>query len=378
MRRWLFLILIVCLIGGAGYYYSMPKPAVKIGYIGSLTGKFSDLGKTCRDGAILAVEHVNADGGVSGRFLELVVRDDGSMSQNSLAKAQELAEEGVQAIVGPLASSSAKALLSYVNEHKVVTVGPVISGDYMARKDDMFVKLYPNTSKFGQMLAQLAGKRLGLKNIAVVFDERNQAYSEPILASFQDQLEKSGGNIDATVSFNSLKSIISYPDLAKELLAAAPDGVLLIASPLDSALLSQQIRMKNKDVVLLSSSWAASEELVTNGGEAVEGIFMYVPFDPDSKHPPFLEFQAQYQSRFASEPSFCSVFNYDAVMLLARALENDVFAQGDALMTRVRDVKDYEGVQGAYSVDANGDADKVLILQTIKDGLLVLYDENAG
>lgn len=350
-----------------------PEP-VKIGYLGSLTGKFADLGKTCRDGAILAVEQLNAGGGVNGRPLVVTFRDDVSLPEKAEESFRGFIETGVDVVIGPLISSNAKQILPLVNEFHLPTVGPVVAGDFMAGKDDYFIKLFPASGEFGVKIGELAVRKKSKGRFVTIHDDQNPAYAMPIIAGFNKVVADAGATVVEAIEFNSLASP-SYDALAKRINESDPDGVLLITSSLSAANLVQQLKKLGSKAEVYSSSWAASNQLISNGGMAVEGMFFYVPFDKDSALDSSQSFVRSYEERFSEEPTYCSAFNYDAVMLVADVLRESGQSGGAEFKEAVQKVKRFHGVQGPYEIDENGDARRQLFLQTVKDGKFVVVNE---
>ena len=100
---------------------------VKIGFVAGLSGRNGDLGTAGRDGALLAVDAINAAGGVNGRKIELVIKDDKSDPEQGKLVVGELVKVGVSAIVGPMTSSLAEAMVPLVDRAKIATVSPTVS-----------------------------------------------------------------------------------------------------------------------------------------------------------------------------------------------------------------------------------------------------------
>lgn len=369
--KYIRLIVIAMLLIGTVFFawqkYNSLNTPIVIGYIGSLSGKFSEQGEICRNGALFAVEEVNKHGGINGRKLRLKLMDDNSSPELSLAKAKLLADEGVKIIVGPFTSSSATQILDFINKNQILTIGPVIAGENMAGKDDFFVKMYPSTSRFGNELAKLAAHREKLKKLVVVSDNNNEAYSQPIADNFEKKALQLGAETVNKIWFNSAEKI-SYSQIIDQVLLNNPDGLLVIASPLHTAMIIQQLRIKGSKIQCFSSSWAANKDLIRSGGRAVEGILLFVPFDSKSQNPEFLDFAKRYEARFSSPPSFCSTYNYDSMRLLIRALSRSEEHSPESLRETIISGSPYKGIQSSYTIDKNGDAHHELILQTITNG----------
>ncbi len=362
-------VLVIGIVGGA-YLLQRPSSPLTLGYISSLTGKYGDLGKTCRDGALLAVEEINASGGVDGRKLNLIIRDDSSVTNNAIGLSAELVEKNVAALVGPMTSAAAKAILPYINSQKLLTVGPVIAGDYMAGKDDYFIKLFPAAGRFGSSLAKVATEKYKLKKFVVMHDDQNNSYAGPILQSFEETAIANGATVDTIIQFNSLENS-SYSDIVKDALQHDPDGILLVASALSAAEIVQLIRNSGSSAYVFSPPWALSQSLITNGGRAVEGMLFYTPYSQELDDEDHRAFKENYQARFSSEPTFCSAFNYDAIKLIAKAFEVAGESREDQIRDVVLEIGSFKGCQNEYTLDANGDAKTQLILQTVNNGKFV-------
>jgi branched-chain amino acid transport system substrate-binding protein len=338
---------------------------IEIGYIGSISGKFAALGSTARDGALLAVEEINAEGGINGRPIKLVIGDD----EGDFAKAEELAkqyaENKLKFIIGPFTTASATRVVPVINSAEILTIGPVVAGENLANKDDYFLKLYPSTKTFGIKLAELATGK-GLRNLVTINDKRNLQYCETLLDGFIPALKTTGGMVLENIWYSSFVDV-PYSLLAGGALQNPADGVLICASALDTALFSQNLKKINQDIPLFSSSWAISHELIDNGGRAVEGLLFFIPFTYGDTTPEADSFEQRYSDRFDVKSTYAAMFNYEAVYMLADALRNDPSASVLEIKRAIIAKKLHNGMQHDYSLNADGDAQRELILHTIKN-----------
>lgn len=346
-----------------------PKEPVRIGYIGTLTGKYAALSTSGRDGAILAIEEVNASGGIGGRKVSLVLKNDGFDPALSLSAAEELVAEGVQAIIGPFSSSSAVVVMPYITEAKMVTVGPVVAGEQMAGRDDFFFKIYPSTSDFGTRLGQRA-LHSGAKTAVAVFDTNNRAYSEHLVKYFRKSFTAGGGAFLSEIPFAAAPNV-SYTAVAQKALAASPAAIMLVASPIDAALICQQVRKTDTAVRFYSSSWVASREAIESGGAAVEGLVYFAPYDMKSTHPRYKGFVSRFRERFGVDPTFNSIFNYDAAIMIFKGLSQDPSARSERLKRLILGRQPHAGLQGDFSLTDSGDAIRTLMAHTIEGGAFV-------
>ena len=117
------------------------KEPVKIGYAGGLTGRVADLGIAGRDGVILAVEEINSAGGINGREVKLLVKDDKQDAETAVNVNEELIQQGVAAIIGHMTSSMSKAGVKAINDKKVFMLSPTTSTNELTGLDDYFFRL---------------------------------------------------------------------------------------------------------------------------------------------------------------------------------------------------------------------------------------------
>ena len=136
-------------------------------------------------------------------------------------------------------------------------------------------------------------------------------------------------------------------------MAAEPDGILIIANSMDSALLCQQIRKSNHSIKITLADWGATERLLELGGKAVEGVTVVQTFDRDSPNPKYQAFRKTYLERYDREPGFPGVYAYDAAQVILTALSAQ--KKGQNLKETVLSIRQFDGLQGQFSFDDYGD-----------------------
>jgi branched-chain amino acid transport system substrate-binding protein len=321
---------------------------IRIGYIGSLTGRAAALASSARDGAVLAVEELNAAGGVAGRSIELDVRDDGGDPAQSLAAARSLAASGVAAIIGPFNTACATALVPWVDDGRVLVVAPAVAGATLAKRTDWMVRLYPSSTEIGAGLADLARAR-GVTGVAMLGDGGNEDYRRTVVAGFSAQAGAPAVLADLRYAGSAREQ---YPALAGQALATGAKAVMLISSPLDAALFAQHLHRLDPGVQLFATHWSLGDDLIQNGGAAVDGMAFVLPIDASSTEPAWLAFVARYRQVYGRDPSHAARVNHDAVTLLAGALATAA-GDPDALRTAIIG-HEHRGLQGMYRIDAYG------------------------
>ena len=364
-RKWLWIITIVAsLLGGCAH-----REPIQVGFSGGLSGRHADLCIHGRNGAQLAVEDINATGGVSGRPIELLVRDDLDTPEGARAADRELIDAGVVAIIGHMTSAQSVAALPVTEEAGVVLLSPTTSTPDLSGLDDHFFRVNPVNSLEARTLARHVYQQRGLSRMAVIYDADNAAYTKTLWAAFAKAYRALGGQVTGEESFSSAEEPDFAPLVAK-LYASDPEGLLVIASALDTALIAQQTRLDGWQTPLFASSWAQTEALPQNGGRAVEGIEIALNYDSNSQSPAFLDFQARYQARFGRAPTFAAAQAYEAVLVLAAALEK-TGGQAEGLPQALLETQDFNGLIGTISLDEYGDVVRTQFLITVQNGRFV-------
>jgi branched-chain amino acid transport system substrate-binding protein len=358
------IVIVVSLLSGCA-----SRESIQVGFAGELTGKHADLGVQGRNGAQLAVETINAAGGVASRSIELLARDDLGTPGGTQAADRELIDAGVVAIIGHMTSAQTMSALPVTEGTGLVLFSPTASTSDLSDLDDHFFRVAPVNSAEAHTLARHVYRQRGLTRMAVIYDADNATYTQTYWAAFVEAYRALGGQVADEMSFSSAEEP-DFAPLVAELQASDPDGLLIIASAFDTALIAQQTRVGDWQVSLFATGWAQTETLPQNGGQAVEGLEIAVTYDANSQTPAFLDFQARYQARFGRAPTFAAAYAYEAVLMLAAALER-TSGQAEGLRQALLETQDFEGLIGTISLDEYGDVVRSNFMFGIQDGQFV-------
>ncbi len=343
---------------------------LRIGYVGGLTGRVAGLGVAGRDGVLLAVEEVNRAGGIAGRQLEVLVRDDRQDAETAKKLAEELAAGDAVAIIGPMTSSVAAAMHPVINARQILMISPTVTSNRFNDQDDYFFRVTMPLRVNAGKLAEHA-LRHGLKNFAVSVDTANAAYTEDWLESFRRPFEAGGGRIVHVERFTSGREGGLFP-LAERMLAAKPDALLLLSGAMDTALIAQQVRKLGSGVALFSSEWANTSDVINFGGKAVEEMSSFVTYNPASRASRHRAFMENFERRFGYQPSFAAVLAYEAATGLFAAMERN--PQRAGLKEALLGVGSFAGLQGDVRLNRFGDPERETFLAVIRDGRFATLD----
>lgn len=344
-----------------------PAP-IKIGFIGGLTGRSADLGESSRNAVQLAVQQVNEAGGIDGRQIELLVRDDTNDPAVAGEAVRDLHAAGVEAIIGPNISAIASGMVPVLNELKLVTVSPTVSSLAFADIDDYFFRINWTTRDNARIYARHYYD-LGYRRIAAAIDGNNRVFSESWLREFSYGFEVAGGKIVGFEVFDSTKND-SYAKTALALVDLDAEALLLIANSVDTAQLAQQIRKLDPDVLLIAAEWAASERLIALGGPTIEGLELVQSYNRDDVSERYQAFRKAYRDQFQQDPGYASIAAYDAATVLFKGLAERDAAGGlkKALLT----MGEVQGLQQEIVFNQYGDARRRAFFVVVSDGEFLL------
>ena len=346
------------------------KEPLRIGFIAGTSGRVADLGVGGRNGVTLAMELRNAAGGINGRTIELLARDDQQDPERARAAAQELIEQKVTAILGPMTSAMAMQVVPFGNQHHVVVLGGTVTTNQLTGKDDYFFRVLAPTRKFASANAVYQLK-LGHKRFAIAYDLRNRAYTESWLDDFEAAVESGGGKVIKIIVFESGNNV-PFGDIAEKLLGTKPDCVVFISNSVDAANLVQQVRSRNKKVALATSEWAGTERFIQLAGRVAEGVVLGQYLDRYSTQPDFIEFRNRYLKRFSQEPGYPAMVSYNAANALFEAIAQQ--HKGEDLKQTLLRIKTFKGLQEPTVFDQFGDASSRPYLVSVQDGKFVVIN----
>jgi len=325
-------------------------PPVKVGFIGCLTGRSADLGIAGRDGFLLAVQEKNAAGGIAGRQLVPVVRDNALDVGRGKQVLQELINEGVSFVVGPMTSEMAINLVPLANAAGVPLISPTVSTNRLIGIDDFFFRVYYANSQAAVAMAAYIVER-GLKKVAVLYDTRNRAYTEDWVRIFSNRFAVEGRSADL-VPFTAATAG-TFEEIIAELKNRGPDGLLILANSIDTALICQQAYKLNLKIHRFATGWSYGSKLTAYGGKSVEGLVVVQSVDMQKERAETRQFIAAYREAFYADPTFPAVHACDATRLGIMALEKGG-VQGN-LKDQLLSIDSFPGVMQHFSLDEFGD-----------------------
>lgn len=343
------------------------EPTLRIGLLGGLSGSVADLGEAARAGAQLAVEQSNAEGGVHGRQLELLPRDDAQDPEKARAAMAAFERDGVVAIIGPMTSAMAEAVLPASASANLVLISPTVSASRLLGRDDTLFMALTSTQHNARQAAHYHASRKWRRLLAL-YDTRNSSYSEDWLSVYREAIGSHGGRLVQAVPFSSGQPD-SYQQAVRQLRGREADAIIYVANAVDTVRLLLLVRQAGWRLPALGVTWSATEQLLELGGREVEGMPSIQLFNRELATPRYQAFLRTYRERFTQEPGFASVAAYDATQALIQALRQR--RPDQSVKQALLHAGPYEGLQERWNFDLYGDVQRRNYITIVRDGRFV-------
>lgn len=239
---------------------------VKLGFVGGLTGRASDLGSQTRNGMILAVEEWNAQGGLRGKPVEMLVRDDKQNPERLVQVMQELIDEQVDAFIGPSTSAMAVLAAPLANQAQIPMFGTTVTTNELNDLDDYFFRTVASTSNSNSHLTDYLIDNLEISNYALVSDLSNEAYTSSWKNDFHANMASHNIENIYEQAFTSGDNLALLA-ISQQMALIDVDMVVLVTNATDAALLIKQIRSFNSNTAIVTCEWAGTGLLLQLAGK---------------------------------------------------------------------------------------------------------------
>ena len=348
-----------------------PAEVLKIGHVAPLTGGIAHLGKDNENGARLAVEEINAAGGVQagGKTykLELVAEDDKADPKEGTLVAQKLVDAGVVAVVGHLNSGTTIPASKIYTDNNIVQISPSATNPkYTEQGFKTTFRVVANDNQQGAVLANYAANELKAKTIAII-DDRT-AYGQG-LADVVDRVAKEKGLKVVAREFTTDKAT-DFNAILTKIRAAKPDVVMYGGMDATAGPMAKQMKQLGIKSTLLAGDGVCSPEFVKLAGDAGNGLICSMAGEAVEKLAKGEEFKTKYKAKFNQDVQIYSPYSYDAVYVIADAIKRAGSADKAAIVAAMP-ATSYTGVTGTISFDEKGDIKGGAIsMFTVKEGKL--------
>lgn len=345
---------------------SSGKQTIKLGFAGGLSGSGSNLGIDGMYGALLAVDKINEQGGINGKLLELVIKNDHNDPSKAPIVDKELVNEGCGIIIGHFISSVALDTVPFVNEGNVLMVSPTIAKDELSNLDDHFIRLIPSNVTQANLLSETIIE-LGVSNLGILYSNNNMLFADTFIHAINSSVINSKTKVVANIGFD-LNADINYNQLVSDLQELDVDGLLIIASGDVVATFAQYFSLLSFKPKVFLPAWAMTNDLIIRGGKTVENYYgvNYIPLN--SLNPTYQGFKAKFQEKYGTEPTFSAIMAYESVMIVAHAMISSRSTDPLVIKDTIIEGNEYHGLFEDLLIDEYGDAIRNISLFKIQKG----------
>lgn len=366
-----YLAALAATIGGGTAAGAAPKPAggepIVIGHYASLTGSEATFGVSTDNGIKLAVEEINAAGGVQGRPLKLITYDDQGKAQEAATVVTRLiTQDKVIAILGEVASSRSIAGGQIAQKSGVPMITPSSTNPAVTEIGPMVSRVCYTDDLQGKACAKFVFEHLKLRSAAILFN-RQQAYSKGLADEFARSFTAMGGTVVAQQSYGD-----GDADYSAQISAIRDSAAQVIFIPgyyTDAGNIAKQVRRAGVQATLMGGDGWDSIELGRIGQDAIEGAYFCNHYAPDQKTPEVTEFVKKYKEKFGEVPDALAALGYDAAKLLADAMRRSPSLAGKDLAQAINSTRALKGVTGTITIDEQRNAQKPLVIVQVKGGV---------
>jgi branched-chain amino acid transport system substrate-binding protein len=335
----------------------LPKPAqarpqVEIAVIAAQSGQAAAYGQAVIQGVRLAVARINANGGLLGHPVEIVIFDNQSTPLYARQAAEKAVERQVLGVVGDLWSTHSLAVAPVLQKAGIPMISPGSTSPDVTRTGDYIFRTVYTDDFQGRRMAEFALQSTGARTAAVLINI-TETYSQLLGKFFVEAFTAGGGQVLYEGFYKGTAA--DFSQMLLQLKPLGPDVVFIPGYTRESGLIIRQAAaMGIKTTFLGGDAWETA--ISEYAGDALEGSYFSTPWHPSSPYPRSREFVELFRDTFGDAPlSPYAALAYDAVGVLAEAVRLSDSLDRAQVRAALATTMDYSGATGKITFDTNGD-----------------------
>lgn len=340
--------------------------AIVVGHYGSMTGGTAHFGQDTDKAARLFVDEFNASGGLDGRKITLVTLDTrGDSAEAANAVSRLIDVEKAVALIGEVASSLSLAGGRVAQRRKIPMISPSSTNPKVTQVGDYIFRVCFIDPFQGKVMAAFARNNLKLDKVAILKDVKND-YSIGLADAFRAAFTGAGGTIVAEQSYSQ-----GDTDFSAQVTAIKGTPAQAIFVPgyyAEVGAIARTAQRLGVTVPMLGGDGWDAPDLLKIGGDALNGSYFSNHFAPDVATPKAQKFVADFTAKYGGPPTGLGALGYDAMAVLVDAMRRAHSTEPAAVRDAIAQTKDFEGVTGKISMDAERNAQKSAVVLKIEAG----------
>ena len=369
-RSWLLVLALVVapLLASCGGAGGGDDTEIVIGEFGSLTGTTATFGISSKNGIDMAIDEVNAAGGVLGKQVRVIVEDDqGRPEEAQTVVTKLITSDQVVAVLGEVASSRSLAAAPVAQANGIPMISPSSTNPDVTAVGDYIFRVCFIDPFQGMVMAKFATTTLGVRNVAILRDIKND-YSVGLADVFAQNIASMGGSIVADESYS--EGDTDFSAQLTSIRARNPQAIFIPGYYTEVGLIARQARQLGLNVPLLGGDGWDSPRLTEIGGPALNDSYFSNHYSAQDTSSAVQQFVQTYTQRFGEAPDGLAALAYDAAKILFAAMERAGTTDGPALRDAIAQTRDFPGVTGRITIDAQRNAVKPAVVLRVVDGTL--------
>ncbi len=351
---------IACVQKGGGTGNEATGDTIKVGVYGDLTGATSSFGQSTKNGIELAVEEINAAGGVNGKKIVLVVEDDqGRPEQAKTVVSKLINQDKVQAVLGEVASTNSLAAAPVAQEAKIPMITPSSTNPKVTETGDYISRVCFIDPFQGSVMAKFASNTLKAKTAAILGDV-NSDYSKGLTQFFEEEFTKLGGKVLAKEAYTQTDP--DFKGILTKIRDTNPDVLYIPGYYGQVGIIAKQARELGMNIPLLGGDGWDSPELWNLGGNALKNAYISNHYSAENPAPEIQNFVKAYRAKYGVVPDSLAALAYDAAKVLADAIKRAGTTESAKLKDAINSTKDFAGVTGKITLDKSRNAVKPAVV----------------
>lgn len=339
-----------------------------IGEVGSMTGSEATFGTSTHHGIELAMDEINAKGGIRGKKLKVVsVDNQGKPEEAATAVRKLITQDHVIAVLGEVASSRSLAMAPIAQEFGIPMISPSSTNPGVTQQGDHIFRVCFIDPFQGTVMAKFAFDTLKVKRVAILRDVKND-YSVGLSNYFGEKFRSLGGEIVMDQSYSA--GDMDFKSQLTAIRSKEPEAIFVPGYYTEVGLIARQARELGLKVPLMGGDGWDSPKLTEIGGSAMNGNYFSNHYSAESTDPDVVSFVGKYRKRYGQVPDSLAAMGYDAMLVLADAMSRAAELSPRSIRDAIAATKNFKAVTGTITMDENRNALKPAAVLKVEAGKL--------
>jgi branched-chain amino acid transport system substrate-binding protein len=348
---------------------ALAADTIKIGVAGAHSGDLASYGLPTVKAAELVVNEINANGGINGKQIELLVEDDACKPEVATNTATKLVSQGVNVVLGHICSGATKAALPIYKESSIIVMSPSATNPALTQSGDYpnFYRTIAPDDAQARTEVDFAVDVLKIKKIAIIHDKGDYGKG---LAEFARTFVKQSGKAEVVLYEGVTPGAVDYSAVVQKIKRSGAEAVIFGGYHPEASKIVTQMRKKRMETLFISDDGVKDDTFIKVAGKYAEGVYATGPSDV-SKNPMAKAATEAHQKAYGSDPGAFFPNAYAAILALTNAIEKADSTDSEAI-AKVLKSQDVETPFGAIHFDERGDATGIgFSVYQVKEGRYV-------